>query len=605
MGDSREFDTHAAYNRSSIHEKDDDIGGLGMDHSSIFDNNMQESAELFDFDPYSFEFDKPEDGIAAQSTPTVTEPPIVPPVDEPMPMILSESFQAMQRRINDVIDDVSHCGKGEYFNGKYFPTENKTVLESRKSPPPNGNPVGNQTENGDSSQVIGNNATKTIPASKPLVKPTMKLMSSKHPPIRRVPYTIKPINPSRPDVLFPVKVVPTSAMPPYQHQRFRPSGRQLNPTRVANENRFNNARKISPPTTHTTQNATNGNPMPVVQEPIAAEAAKVKPHKRSMTDFVPRDKASNHVKCSMCKSAFSTKLALHFHEVERHTCVYAFQCNNCPEFFTNLAKASAHLTSKHNEPIIPLYDKNIIGHGVEVQTDRSSPRRVSGMICSFLNKHMDELGILTGLSEEDKLLVKQNAKRLFCGGPQEFIALPANFDLNLDQERSATLNHMLNKEFIYGPSITRVPITTVDLTKIDGGNQKDMKALNAQQAKNLPQPPRLLPPKSVFVRPPQPRLPLGAQQQPRQQVPRLIQRPATMTNYNLPASRVLHNYPPGSKIAQKPLGFTPLTANERLLYNFSTDLKASTDRNKLVVKRVIKRVPTVNNSTAPPAQSSK
>ncbi|CAL2049691.1 unnamed protein product [Caenorhabditis brenneri] len=205
---------------------------------------------------------------------------------------------------------------------------------------------------------------------------------------------------------------------------------------------------------------------PEQQQPV--EVVKPQTTRISMASLVKRDTKSNLVKCNMCSSTFNNRLSLEFHEVERHSGVYAFKCAKCTDVFATLRCASDHLTTVHQLTCIPMYDKSIIGNALENTHPRNVQRRISGMIFSFLNKHLAKLGLLTGNPRKDHDLIKEYSKKLDRPIPLSFKLTCPDESKTLDTEavQTVNLNEMLNKKYIYGEDVYRVPIQSVDQNSI-------------------------------------------------------------------------------------------------------------------------------------------
>uniref|UniRef100_A0A1I7UAK1 C2H2-type domain-containing protein n=1 Tax=Caenorhabditis tropicalis TaxID=1561998 RepID=A0A1I7UAK1_9PELO len=316
------------------------------------------------------------------------------------------------------------------------------------------------TDNGSPIEVYQDMATlQTAPAQDALVNKMVnkKMTTSTLSNNRHAPYEQR--NDSiRQRVLFPVKVTKVLSRTNY-HQ-------YAATTRAA----------------YADQYYSSGDAYANVPEPTVADVVKLPVRRKAMSDIVPRDTASNHIRCNMCNASFSTKLALEFHEVEKHCCVYAFKCLICDEAFATLSFASVHIVKRHNKPIIPLYNKSIVGHGININDKKSSQRRISGMICSFLSKHLAELGLLTGLSQSDHDIVKLHAKKLYRPSPPPF---KTHFNDHVSDpdpqlQETATLNQLLKEEYIYGKSICRVPVESIDQDTISYGHGQELEEMEAQ-----------------------------------------------------------------------------------------------------------------------------
>uniref|UniRef100_A0A8R1HUD3 C2H2-type domain-containing protein n=1 Tax=Caenorhabditis japonica TaxID=281687 RepID=A0A8R1HUD3_CAEJA len=197
--------------------------------------------------------------------------------------------------------------------------------------------------------------------------------------------------------------------------------------------------------------------------------------KKGISVLIPRDHPSNQIRCLQCHSAFTSQLALEFHEVERHTNAFAFQCRHCPNIYANIAEANKHIIAVHRKDTIPLLDSSICGNGdITERGKKGSQRRISGMIWSFLSNHLAQAGKLSG-TREDNEIVKKEVKALFNPANemkktellnQSGNLLDSSICKKVGIEDSASINDLLKQQYIYGPSIVRMSINSVAPEKI-------------------------------------------------------------------------------------------------------------------------------------------
>ncbi|KAF1747566.1 hypothetical protein GCK72_024031 [Caenorhabditis remanei] len=210
-----------------------------------------------------------------------------------------------------------------------------------------------------------------------------------------------------------------------------------------------------------------------------------------MSTFVPRDIASNFIKCNYCKQAFTTKLALEFHEVERHPYVFAFRCTLCDEIYSTIQMNNAIFGN----------DQNNESHL------RNANRRISGMVWSFLSSYLQKTGKITGTAVEDRETIKLHARALFHSSAAKAINDNCNQTSPGHQSPAdtATINDLLKITYIYGPFISRLRVDCMPADKVLHFSEPEMFEPEEDKQSKPTVPMVVFPPKKTIVFHPPPK----------------------------------------------------------------------------------------------------
>ncbi|CCD64598.2 C2H2-type domain-containing protein [Caenorhabditis elegans] len=360
-----------------------------------------------------------------------------------------------------------------------------TTTENELHHTPNFNTTGPITIDANNAGTSMNHET-TYAAPKVYSNPPVA-ESNKHHPYK----SVKPVQ-KKAKALFPVKiskVLPQhgkttsnrttlgSMSSPYalapSYQRSKPiTQQQCAQSTFENENHpLLTAKKHTMQSFNIDSNGAGEDTTQKLDEPSALPINRAPTVRLKMSSIVPRDVASNHIKCTMCQGSFTTQLALEFHEVERHPQAFVFKCTICADIFATIGLINKHLVTEHRKETVPLLDNAIFGNGaLSDYGKKSSQRRISGMIWSFVSSHLAQSGKLTGTTKDNET-IKKEAKVLFnplanraVGSRQSGVTNASASKVCVDE--SASINDLLKQAYIYGPSVHRLPINSVPMYKV-------------------------------------------------------------------------------------------------------------------------------------------